>query len=531
MQSLAIQQQRLKLQYVSLNQEQVWSGNETISGLRDRLQALLPAGLFDPQDLEHQVLFRLTTFDPQKITESVMREIIDEQKLIIEARLKTLPFDLEYLLRGLKNKYHDLNCAHRLVMEKNESGLVAHDRYGSLVVEYRPVTNPNIVSLFTNELHYIHQEKTRGETFGFFFHGEEIPWAVETTEPSVLARDYKRSALLAHGVDPNKGIELTRFYTLPGAPKNAISLMDRLIADYYRPKGIEALYTTAMPMYAKTRGSTIAGGIDQVLLVKPILHRFVPVVIGGRRCYRLVTRQYLEEHPQEGVLYPNQNFPIGVAIEFWKRINPPSLPPLDLLQGTGKAIYISQRSMNIEKEIKLPISDVPAMLAALRDTGQPGETSYIRDSIFGTKSHQRRIRMRLVDNFFGQRIVVEYKYPIESKDGIKTEVEERLYEGTDLRAAVAAIQGQGDFQEQNSYEKIRTEFHLPAIQATVDIYPFGAWLELEGGPTEIWRMAEHLGYQKKDARTENADQLYLEWQRQHGLPEQWDVRFGLRGRK
>jgi len=89
----------------------------------------------------------------------------------------------------------------------------------------------------------------------------------------------------------------------------------------------------------------------------------------------------------------------------------------------------------------------------------------------------------------------------------------------------------GDFKEENSYEKIRVIFIADTTEITVDIYPFGCWVEIEGEPEKIHCLAQAIGFSKKDYVTVSADDLYLEWIKTHSLPEQWDVRFGLGGEK
>ena len=110
MASLKEQQKRLSLNVINYDLEKMWGSNSTISELRKKVNLFLPKDkLYDPQDLEHQTLFRLTTFDPKDITDEVIQFIIEEQLKLIENRVEKSNFDLEYLFRGLKGKYHDLN--------------------------------------------------------------------------------------------------------------------------------------------------------------------------------------------------------------------------------------------------------------------------------------------------------------------------------------------------------------------------------------------------------------------------------------
>ena len=68
-------------------------------------------------------------------------------------------------------------------------------------------------------------------------------------------------------------------------------------------------------------------------------------------------------------------------------------------------------------------------------------------------------------------------------------------------------------------------------EITLDIYPYGAWVEVEGEPSKIHEVAKKLGFAQKDYIDASADDLYLKWIKKHNLPEMWDVRFGLSGSK
>jgi adenylate cyclase class IV len=524
------QQKSLKISLIDYDLEKMWKAHPLINQLRDRVIPLLPKGLYDTQDLEHQVLFRLTTFDPKEITEELIQHIIEEQYLIVQDRLSKQKFDLEYIFRGLSGKYRDLNINNRLEMSKDGEKLVAKNQHHTFSVEFRQVHDERIVSLFTNELHYMHRDRPKGETFGFYFSDDDIPWAIETTEPSVISKPYKRDALLANGIDPNKAVELTRFYTLPGAPTNAISLMDGLVSKYYKSKGIEALFTTTMPMYSKTKSSTIAGGINKVLLVKDLRHKFIPEKINGTICYRHVTT--VPEDKKEGdFIETHPNFPTMLVVEVYKLINEPSLEPLEVLRDEKRVIYVRQRDGNLEKEVKFLSKDIQPVLANIRKIAKFSRTEYLRDIIYGADGDKRKIRLRIRDNFETTSLEAMYKYKIDSGKGIKTEIEEVVYKGDNTKDALAAIAKHGNFKEENSYEKIRAIYDTEHTEVTLDIYPYGVWIEIEGEPDDIWYVADKLGYKKTESITLNADELYLEWNKKWNLKEFWDVRFGLTGEK
>ncbi len=520
------EQKKLKFNLIEYNLNNEWHSHSLINALREKIFGYFPkSGLYDPQDLEHQVLFRLTTFDPLKITDEVIKNIVEEQYTIMEHRLKSADIDLEYLFRGLSCKYHDLNCQNRLILFREGDKIFAKNSYHTFSVEFKIVNDDSLISLFTNELHYIHQDRPKGETFGFYFNGDKIPWAIETTEPAIISKKYKRDALLAHGIDPNKAIELTRFYTLPGSPLNAISMIDSVVAKYYKKKGIEALFTSTMPMYSKTKSASIAGGINKTLLVKDLKHKFVPVRINNRTCYQQVTNTYIENNNIGDYIESHPNFPMSKTVELYMPINELNIKPLGIFQNK-KTIYIKERERKIEKELKFSVSDIAAAVSNIRKIAEFENVLYIKDTIFGCGA-KKKIRLRVTDDYKKQNIEAVHKYRLQSDNQVKTEIEEILYQGNNLNEALKSIAEQGDFKEENSYEKIRAVYKENNTEICLDIYPFGVWLEIEGETDSIWETAKKLGYDREEAITLNADELYLKWNKEMKLKELWKVMFGL----
>jgi adenylate cyclase class IV len=222
-----------------------------------------------------------------------------------------------------------------------------------------------------------------------------------------------------------------------------------------------------------------------------------------------------------------------LVVEVYKLISKPSLKPLKVLEDGKKVIYVKQRDIKIEKEIKFPVNDVNTILEKINkeNVAKFFKTEYIRDIIYGSTNNNRKIRLRLQNNFENLLVEAIYKHKIEDADNAKVEVEEIIYKGNQIKDALIAIKNQGDFKEENSYEKIRSVFLGDKVEITLDIYPFGIWLEIEGEVEKIWEVAEKLGYKKEDGSSLNADELYLQWSKKHGLKEFWDVRFGLTGKK
>lgn len=305
---------------------------------------------FDPQDLEHQILFRITTFSPKQlfgykfanylknqiktwqdienlrienleINSNILKDILEEQYLIIYRRLKAIEniIPLHKLFRGLAGNCCDLNRVNRLILEKENGHLVARgENEHQREVEFKKIDNRDLADILINKFHYIHNERSRGDVFAFFFKGDMFPWGIETTEKSCYSRSYKRMALLANGIHPDRAVELTRYYTFPGSPRNSISMIDGLVRAYYGPTEIEALATCVMPTYAKTKSSTIAGGINRLLLVKPLTHQFIKSEIDHRNVWQHATKRSISQSKYRGeILYSHPEFPLYPTFEVY----------------------------------------------------------------------------------------------------------------------------------------------------------------------------------------------------------------------
>jgi len=65
---LKSQQSKLTISLIDYDLDRMWQAHPLINQLRARLYPFLPKGLYDPQDLEHQVLFRLTNLQRTQIS-------------------------------------------------------------------------------------------------------------------------------------------------------------------------------------------------------------------------------------------------------------------------------------------------------------------------------------------------------------------------------------------------------------------------------------------------------------------------------
>jgi hypothetical protein len=304
--------------------KKTWNSHWLMNKLREQVRPLVEQLLsaaplpFDPQDLEHQVLFLLTTYSPSEITDDIISAAVQDQANLVEDRLRSLAdqVDLRHLFRGLGCEADDLNVQRRLKLTNRCGQLRAvADDGRSFNVVFKIVDDPAVVSLFTGDLHYIHQERSEGDAFGLFFEGDRYPWAIETAEPALKARGYKKAALKAQGISVEKAVELTRLYTLPGSPINAVSVLDGLVSRHYRQQGMEAIFTRTMPSYSKSKSTTVAGGMDRVLCLKELKHFFVRDRASGS--WRPVSRRYLEQHPNEEARMTDLAFQLLPAVDVY----------------------------------------------------------------------------------------------------------------------------------------------------------------------------------------------------------------------
>lgn len=520
-------QNKLSLDLVSYDLSSQWHSHDIVNRLRKTVVARMPKGLFDPQDLEHQVLFRLTTYHPDDIDEVRIDETIHEQLAVIEDRLNSAQVDLDYLFRGLTGRHKDLNTNDRLELKNDGNQLVAVGNGRHFEVEFKKITDNAVIDLFTEKLHYIHSGRQRGDVFGFFFKGDPLPWGVETTEPSIIAKDYKKDALLAHGIDPNKAIEITRLYLLPGSPKNSISILDGLVGRYYKDQDIEAMYTTTMPTYAKTKGATTAGGMRNVLLVKELSHTFMPQLINGKVHY---VHDVASDSINKKTVTTHLAFPTLYTVETFMRLNQnQEINPLPILKG--RAIYIGNRhrrsnGKSIAKETKFNVSDIAECLQTLRSHTYFLEMGYVKDE-FWTDGDNIRIRLRVQDTFSGRHLSVSKKYRLSQEQHVRTEVSESLYDGNSMQEALKVIAKQGNYRLKNSFEKISISYKNDHCSLQLNIYPFGAYLEISGEEAEIWKTASLLGFHRTDSVAKNADESYLEWNKNTGLDDLFHITFGL----
>jgi adenylate cyclase, class 2 len=172
------------------------------------------------------------------------------------------------------------------------------------------------------------------------------------------------------------------------------------------------------------------------------------------------------------------------------------------------------RPTNREIEIKLPVRDVHALIRRLRSLGAVSRGRvFEQNTLYDTPDSDLRrsgrvlrirtetpIRARSSRLGSRSRSVITSKAPPIGSGRAKPKYKER-------REREVVIERPGrwpgvlrslGFRPGFRYEKFRTSFRLPGLHLDLDETPAGMFLELEGQPKAIDRVAKLLGYSLRD---------------------------------
>jgi adenylate cyclase, class 2 len=175
-----------------------------------------------------------------------------------------------------------------------------------------------------------------------------------------------------------------------------------------------------------------------------------------------------------------------------------------------------------EIEIKLPAAGVNEARRRLRAAGfrVTKKRVFEKNRVYDTAaSDLRRSASLLRLREAGKSHKLTYKgMPEVGKHKSREEIETGVADGPAFDAILARLGYLPTF----CYEKFRTEFQRRGSKgiATLDETPIGTYLELEGDPQWIDRMARTLGYEEKDYITASYARLFFEWRERNGATEE-----------
>lgn len=179
---------------------------------------------------------------------------------------------------------------------------------------------------------------------------------------------------------------------------------------------------------------------------------------------------------------------------------------------TGYTFDVKQRT-RLETEVKLHIPNVQRLLHDLRKLGARGGRRVFEENVLydTAKAELRsagcllRIRIETRNGTRGQtdewfRGILTAKAPPSAPRHARSRYKARIERETDIREPrrwPAMLQSLG-FRAGFRYEKLRTSFRLGGLHLDLDETPVGTFLELEGDPKAIDRIAKALGYRIAD---------------------------------
>jgi len=174
-----------------------------------------------------------------------------------------------------------------------------------------------------------------------------------------------------------------------------------------------------------------------------------------------------------------------------------------------------------EIEVKLPVADLARLRRQLRRLGlRPAASRALeRNLVLDTPALRlRRSGQLLRLRAKAGRWWLTWKGPAETgrRHKVRPEVELEIRGGERL----ARIFGQLGYRPVFEYQKYRAEFHARGGRgkAMLDETPIGNFLELEGAPGWIDRLARRLDFAPPDYILDSYSTLYLRWCDRHGVP-------------
>jgi adenylate cyclase, class 2 len=171
----------------------------------------------------------------------------------------------------------------------------------------------------------------------------------------------------------------------------------------------------------------------------------------------------------------------------------------------------ARRPTAVETEIKLPVADLAELIGQLVRLGARCRGRVLeRNTLFDTPESDLRRRRRLLRVRIEtpapselapggrRRVIVTSKAPLATSApaGYKHKLEREVVArpATDWPAALRSVGFFPGFR----YEKFRTTFRLRGLHLDLDETPVGTFLEIEGRPAAIDRIARALGYSRRD---------------------------------
>jgi len=175
-----------------------------------------------------------------------------------------------------------------------------------------------------------------------------------------------------------------------------------------------------------------------------------------------------------------------------------------------------------EIEIKLPFESAAAAIDRLARIGAaPVQPRHFEDNVLYDRHAaplaQAGCLLRLRSS--GDAAVLTFKAPVETGEtGGPYKVRREFETSVGDPRALSAILDQLGFRPSYRYQKYRTTFSIGGLGICVDETPIGCFVELEGLPADIDRVAGQLGFDPCQYLRESYRELQLRHASRHGGP-------------
>jgi predicted adenylyl cyclase CyaB len=167
-----------------------------------------------------------------------------------------------------------------------------------------------------------------------------------------------------------------------------------------------------------------------------------------------------------------------------------------------------------EIELKFLISDYHKVFHRILSIGEHEKTAYELTVMYDNDKktlykEDSRLRLRKIIDLKDDRESCElsYKKP-KTREGIK--IEEEIEVETSSFKDSEEILARLGYRSVSSYERIRDTFRVNTCKVTLDNFPFGYILEIEGDEENIKNVAKRLNFNLKDNTTKSCDDIYAE---------------------
>ncbi len=174
----------------------------------------------------------------------------------------------------------------------------------------------------------------------------------------------------------------------------------------------------------------------------------------------------------------------------------------------------------MEIEIKVAVDEAAAVVRRLEEFGATLEQSRsFEDNVLLDRPDReltRAGRLLRVREFAGRSILTAKAPAADEREGFKVRREEEsiVPDGATMRAALE----DAGFETLWRYQKWRTVYRWRSTEIVVDETPAGAFLEVEGEPADIDRVAAELDVDPARRLTGTYRDVWEAWCERHGEP-------------